>query len=241
MDTTGEIIPMEKYIVNHGISSIAAATLATTATITSISATSPQSPSDDVQSSSDNATAVLVIPPLSPPVSDSSDDRVVLQKKYIHNGMARFSVRNHPYFQQTQPPTTQIHHPQQHQQQSNIEINSSGTTTTLRLVPSTGNIKSTKINVTQTMSDGGNKIIFHSYARANSKSGGDNSGNTSSSSNIISTSSIGSSSNNNSKSCNGLLAKRFFILDFYDGNSVHKCFDVKSKTEYVCKVIEEND
>lgn len=225
MDTTGEIIPMEKYIANHGLSAIAA-TLATTATITSIPALPPLS-LNGVPPSIDSLSAMLVIPPQSPPATNS-DDRVLHKKCVHHNNMARCNVRMHPYFQQTQSQLPQQQ--QHHQQQSNIEVIGvgAGTTTTLRLVPSAGNPKSTKINVSQTVSDG-NKIIFHSYARANSKVG-DVNGNTSCISSI-------NSNNSSTKNCNGLLAKRFLILDFYDGNSVHKCFDVKSKTEYVCKVI----
>lgn len=45
------------------------------------------------------------------------------------------------------------------------------------------------------------------------------------------------SSTTMSKGYGGLLAKRFLILDLYDGNSVHKCFDVKTREEYVCKSV----
>lgn len=254
MDSTSEIIPMEKYTTNHNNSAIAA-TLATTAN--SI-ITTPTSSDNVTNDGSDRDTNIYVIPPVSLtpfqfssspsagiPIQPSPDDRILrfsdifrqksipvygrrLPPSYEGRGTA---LRFHPYL-----PSTHQQQQQQQQQQlqlSSIDVNSVGGRNSgpiqTRVVPS--RTKVSKINVTQ-MSDDGNQIIFHSYIQPNNKSG-DGSSSTNGSSNS------GNGSNSNStKNCNGLLAKRFLILDFYDGNSVHKCFDVKTKIEYVCKVSE---
>lgn len=55
----------------------------------------------------------------------------------------------------------------------------------------------------------------------------------------VSATTMTSNSNNSdtvSKGYGGLLAKRYLILDLYDGNNLHRCFDVRSREEFVCMV-----
>lgn len=215
--STGEIIPMEKLSSIYNISAMSAASVATT-DATTTTTTLPMTPPPPTSTGADYGSEVMIPPPFMNiiPVMVDQNDRVIL-KKCIHHNLIRYHQRSHPY----------------HQQSLSQEGGGSsvGATTTLRLVPSTGNSKSTKINVTQTVSaDGGNKIIFHSYVQSNKgEAAGGGSGNNNNNNS--------SSSNISTKNCNGLLAKRFLILDFYDGNSVHKCYDIKSKIEYVCKTV----